>query len=129
MRKSLESRRTIRSRITIVPNIEAPRDMSPLGVFFCPHVFPKLLIFNDLRRAARHKPLMIKHLRQNAKIVNFFLAITRYRGYYVFSSFDNHFKPMGSNRSASRRKIREVRFAELSILLGVQLPPHMALFC
>lgn len=76
MRKSLESRRTIRSRITIVPNIEAPRDMSPLGAFFCPHVFPKLLIFNDLRRAARHKPLMIKHLRQNAKIVNFFLAIT-----------------------------------------------------
>ena len=75
MKKSLESRRTIRSRITIVPNIEAPRDMSPLGVFFCPHVFPKLLIFNDLRRAARHKPLMIKHLRQNAKNFTFFLQL------------------------------------------------------
>ena len=45
------------------------------GVFLYLCLFRKLLITNDLRRAARPNPLIIKDLRQNAKRINFFLDI------------------------------------------------------
>ena len=50
--------------------------------FFCPHDFRKLLIFNDLWRAARRKPLIVSHLRQMKKL-HFFLVLFNFQCYCI----------------------------------------------